>query len=50
VIDKLGGSAGSNIPGVDFRKGKGKGPSKSDGTGSLNRAKRVVGRKGRKLD
>jgi hypothetical protein len=46
VIDKLGGSAGSNIPGVDFRKGKSKGTGKTGGSTSvLNRAKQARGRK-----
>jgi hypothetical protein len=51
VTDKLGGSAGSNVPGVDFRKGSGKSASKGGSTGSLlNRARKVSARKGRKLD
>jgi hypothetical protein len=59
VIDRLGGSAGSNIPGVDFRKTKAadrqqEGTEGSQPGSSLNRSKRHKGMfatkaKGRKL-
>jgi hypothetical protein len=59
VIDKLGGSAGTNIPGVDFRKTKAaerqqQAPENSQAGSSLNRSKRHRGMfatkaKGRKL-